>query len=78
MVAVWRRRSSKSVHFSQNHTARAADVDLDMRRPAPRRSRIVRNFSRLLRWMMPEGNTIARPMRSIAREIEEAFPTDQY
>jgi hypothetical protein len=76
VVALWRWRSSKAIQFPQNHIARATDADLDMRRPAPRRSAIVRNLSRVLRWMMPEGKTIGPPMRSIAREIEESFPSD--
>jgi hypothetical protein len=48
-----------------------------MRRPAPRRSAFVLNLGRMLRWMMPQGKTIGPPMRSIAREIEEAFPSDK-
>jgi hypothetical protein len=78
VVELWRWRSSKEVRFPQNHTARAADADLDMRRPPPRRSAIIRNLARLLRWMMPEGKSMGPPMRSVAREIEEVFPSDEY
>ena len=77
MVALWRWRSSKEVRFPHNHITRAADADLDMRRPPPQRSAIMRNLARLLRWMMPEGKSMGPPMRSIAREIEEAFPSDE-
>jgi len=56
--------------------ARAVDAEIDMRRLAPRRSIIAHNVSRLLRWMMPEGNAIGPPMRSVARELEEIFPAD--
>lgn len=77
MVALWRWRSSGQLDFTPNHTARAVDADIDMKRPAPRRSTIVLNIARLLRWMMPEGKSIAPPMRSVAREIEEVFPSDR-
>ena len=76
-MALWRWRSPKAIQFPQNHIAPAADTELDMRRPAPRRSALVRSVARLLRWMMPEGKTIGPPMRSIAREIEESFPSDR-
>jgi len=56
--------------------ARAIDAEIDMRRPPPHRSAIAHNVSRLLRWMLPEGNSIGPPMRSVAREIEEIFPSD--
>ena len=75
MVALWR-RSSKELEFSPNRTERAVDKEIDMRRSAPRPSTIARNISRLLRWMMPEGNSIGPPMRSVARELEEVFPSD--
>jgi hypothetical protein len=77
VVALWRWRSSKAIQFPKNHIALAADADLDMRRPAPRHSAFVLNLGRMLRWMMPQGKTIGPPMRSIAREIEEAFPSDK-
>ena len=68
-------RSSKEPDFSINRTTRALDPEIDMRRPVPRRPTLVHNLSRLLRWMMPEGNSIAPPMRSVARELEENFPS---
>jgi len=37
---------------------------------------MVRHFSRLLRWMLPEGNSMGPPMRSIQRESEEEFPSN--
>ena len=77
MVARLRWRSSRELDFTPYRTARALDADIDMNRPAPRRSTIVLNISRLLRWMMPEGKSIAPPMRSVAREIEEVFPSDR-
>jgi hypothetical protein len=78
VVALWRWRSSKVFEFSPNRTARAVDAEIDMRRRAPRPSTITHNLSRLLRWMMPEGASMAPPMRSVARELEEVFPSNDY
>jgi len=76
VVALWRWRSSRVLEFSPTRMARALDAEIDMRRPPPRRSTIAHNISRLLRWMMPEGNSMGPPMRSVARELEEVFPSD--
>jgi hypothetical protein len=46
-----------------------------MRRSAPRPSTIANRLSRLLRWMMPQGSSIGPPMSSVARELEEVFPS---
>ena len=75
MVALWR-RSFKSFQNTPNRTTRPIDADLDMRRPRPAPSKMVRHFSRLLRWMLPEGNSMGPPMRSIQRESEEEFPSN--
>ncbi len=37
----------------------------------PLRARI----ERLMRWLMPDGQLARKPARSIARELEEAFPS---
>lgn len=78
-MGLWRQwRSSKALDFSPYSAARAIDTEIDMRRAAPRPSTIAHGFSRLLRWMMPEGNSIGPPMRSVAREMEEFFPSDDH
>ncbi len=64
--------------FRQIHSSpavRVVEPELDMKRPAPRPSILLENASRLLRWLMPEGQRTGAPMRSVARELEEAFPT---
>ena len=76
-MALRRWLSSKEPEFSPDRMARVMDAEIDMRRPPPRRSKIVHNFSRVLRWMLPEGNSIGPPMRSVARELEEIFPSDE-
>ena len=78
MVALRRWRLSKEFDFSPNKPARTvpADSEIDMHRPAPRPSFIVRSISRIMRWMMPASNSMGPPMRSVAREAEEVFPSD--
>ena len=77
-MALWRWRRSKEFDFPPNKPERVvpADSEIDMHRPAPRPSLIVRTVSRMLRWMMPPGNSMGPPMRSVAREAEEVFPSD--
>jgi hypothetical protein len=77
VVALRRWRSSRETEFSPKQVARAADAEIDMRRPAPRRSTILHKFSRLLQSMLPQGNSIGPPMRSVGRELEEIFPSDE-
>jgi hypothetical protein len=76
-VGLWRTRSSKTSRYP-NIIARPIDAEIDMRRPRPTRSKLSRAILRLLRWMLPEGDTIAPPKRSIARELEEEFPSNDY
>jgi hypothetical protein len=52
------------------------DAEIDMRRARLAPSKLSSALSRLLRWMLPEGDTIAPPKRSIARELEEEFPSN--
>jgi hypothetical protein len=35
----------------------------------------VPTLTRIRNWLMPSGRLVAPPMRSVARELEEAFPT---
>jgi hypothetical protein len=56
--------------------ARPKDAEIDMRRSRLAPSKLSSAFSRLLRWMLPEGDIIAPPKRSIARELEEEFPSN--
>jgi hypothetical protein len=79
VVALWRMRSSKAFQSTPRKIIlRPIDSEIDMRRHRPAPSKISRGFSRLLRWMLPEGDTIAPPKRSIARELEEEFPTNDH
>jgi hypothetical protein len=34
----------------------------------------VPTLTRIRNWLMPSGRLVAPPMRSVARELEEAYP----
>jgi hypothetical protein len=34
----------------------------------------VPTLTRIRNWLMPSGRLVASPMRSVARELEEAYP----
>lgn len=56
---------------------RVVEPELDMSRLRPQQSAAVSRFRGLIRWLTPGMGVTAAPMRSIAREIEEAFPSGE-
>ena len=56
------------------HASRIVEHDLDMVRSAERPPAGVPTITRIINWLMPTGRLVAPPMRSVARELEEAFP----
>jgi len=48
--------------------------DLDMVRRYERSAPVTGRLSRILDWLMPAERKVGPPMRSVARELEEAFP----
>ena len=54
--------------------SRIVEHDLDMVRSAERPVAVTGRLSRILNWLMPAERTVGPPMRSVARELEEAFP----
>ena len=51
------------------------EPELDMNRQHRRESALVLRFWRLIQWLTPESGMVGPPMRSIARELEERFPS---
>jgi len=49
--------------------------ELDMVRSSERPVAGVPTLTRIRNWLMPSGRLVAPPMRSVARELEEAFPS---
>ena len=59
---------------ASRHGSKIVEHDLDMVRSAERPIFVSGRLSRLLNWLMPADRTVGPPMRSVARELEEAFP----
>ena len=55
--------------------SRIVESELDMVRKEAPPSIVVSRIARLLRWLMPGGTGPGLPMRSVGRELEEAFPS---
>jgi hypothetical protein len=54
---------------------RVIEPELDMKRRRPRPSALGRILE-MLRWLTPEGReAVGPPRRSVARELEEAWPS---
>ena len=56
------------------HGSRIVEHDLDMVRSSERSAPVSGRLSRILSWLMPSERTVGPPMRSVARELEEAYP----
>ena len=59
---------------ASRYSSRIVEHDLDMVRSAEPRVAVSGRLSRILNWLMPADRTVGPPMRSVARELEEAFP----
>ncbi len=55
---------------------RVVEHEMDMQRSRPQRSPGMSRLWELIRWLLPGSQNVTRPpMRSIARELEEVWPT---
>jgi len=69
-----RRLSFAGFGLVKRDDARIVEHDLDMVRSMERPIAGVPTLTRILSWLMPSGRLVGPPMRSVARELEEAFP----
>ena len=51
------------------------EPELDMNRQHRPESTFLLRLWRLIQWLTPESGMVGPPMRSIARELEERFPS---
>jgi len=51
------------------------EPELDMNRQHRREPTLLLRFWRLIHWLTPDSGMVGPPMRSIARELEERFPS---
>jgi hypothetical protein len=69
-------RSFVSPEQVSQRPVQVVEPELDMRRASAQSSPAAGLLRELLRWLMPGSHPIARPpMRSIARELEEVWPS---
>ena len=69
-----RRTFFSSLANASRHGSRIVEHDLDMERRWERPAPVAGTLSRILNWLMPTERTVGPPMRSVARELEEAYP----
>jgi hypothetical protein len=65
----------QAIAHNGRHNGRVVDPEMDMKREGIRPAPLSSRLSRIMRWLMPESRQVAPPMRSVARELEEAFPS---
>ena len=71
-----RRRFSISAGMLESAGAeQVVEHDMDMKRARPQESAVSSRFFELMRWLVPNGRPTGSPMRSVAREIEELWPS---
>jgi hypothetical protein len=68
---------SKIRQSREKFCVRVVEPELDMSRLRPQQSAAVSRIRVLMRWLIPSMGVTTAPMRSIAREIEEAFPSGE-
>ena len=69
-----RRPFFSSPASASRHGSQIVEHDLDMVRTLERPAVVSGRLSRILNWLMPTERTVGPPMRSVARELEEAYP----
>ena len=62
------------IGLANRHNSQIVEHELDMVRSAERPVAGMRPLTRILNWLMPSGRLVGTPMRSVARELEEAYP----
>lgn len=70
-----RRSSFASSAMGATAHGRIVEPELDMNRERHRPPILASRISAIVRWLLPESRQVGRPMRSVARELEESFPS---
>jgi hypothetical protein len=70
------RRFSFAPGAPGTHTrGRIVEPELDMNRERRQPPVLISRISAIVRWLLPESREVGPPMRSVARELEEIFPS---
>ena len=64
-----------STRLASRHNSQIVEHELDMVRSSERPSAGVPTLTRIRNWLMPSGRLVGPPMRSVARQLEEAYPS---
>ena len=70
-----RRPIFASIGLANRHNSLIVEHEIDMVRSSERPVAGVPTLTRIRNWLMPSGRLVASPMRSVARELEEAYPS---
>jgi hypothetical protein len=74
-VAERRRFSISAGMLESAGVEQVVEHDMDMKRARPQESAVTSRLVELMRWLVPNGRPTGSPMRSVAREIEELWPS---
>ncbi|MGH7813801.1 MAG: hypothetical protein ACREQI_07325 [Candidatus Binataceae bacterium] len=69
------RSNAADLRAAAGYGSRIVESELDMVREAERPSMFAGRVAQILDWLMPPGRTVRPPKRSVARELEEAYPS---
>ena len=75
VVVVERRSPFASGGVRSAVRGRIIEPELDMNRERRDPPALITKISRIVRWLLPESRQVGPPMRSVARELEEIFPS---
>jgi len=76
-VEEWRTRAAE-IRVAAGYDSRIVEPELDMVRIAERPPVIADRLTRILNWLMPPGRAVRPPKRSVARELEETYPSREH
>jgi hypothetical protein len=74
-VAERRRFSISAGMLGSPGAEQVVEHDMDMNRARPQESGVTSRLADWMRWLVPGGRATGSPMRSVAREIEELWPS---
>ena len=69
------RRFSVALDRVRDQHGSVIEPELDMNRQHHPESSVLLRLWRLIHWLTPDAGMVGPPMRSIARELEERFPS---
>ncbi len=69
------RRMFAGFRSASRHNSQIVEHELDMVRSDERPMAGMPTLTRIFNWLKPSGRQVGPPMRSVARELEEAFPS---